>query len=151
MAHSQQQQNSYTIPFRHPHGGIVIGSKGRTIQQLQSDTGCTIISMKPDRDQGKHLPYFLIQGPNLKQVNLATISVLELLHHSMMNAEKKSQNQPTHYSKDSSTNRGYDGYTPYSPLSDSSQSLTSPPPPPTHEHFPAQIPSSKKVKFNVKN
>ena len=87
---------TYTIPFRHPHGGIVIGSGGRTVKGICHDTGCKIRSMKPDRDRRKPLPYFLIEGPNEKSVNQATIRVQGLLLTSMMNAERKTTSGSSH-------------------------------------------------------
>ena len=78
-----------TIPFTNPHGGIVIGSGGKTIHAIQHRTGCIIQAKKPEPTQGRPLPFFLIQAPHEKALNLATIEIFRLINTSMMNSEKK--------------------------------------------------------------
>ena len=77
------------IPFTHPHGGIVIGSGGKTIKALMGRFGCFIEAQKAQPLEGRPLPYFVVRGPHQKAVNQATIEIYRLLTTSMMNGEKK--------------------------------------------------------------
>ena len=53
------------------------------------ETGCFIEAKKPDASSKRPLPFFIVQGPNEKMVNQATIRIQQLLMSSMMRHEKK--------------------------------------------------------------
>ena len=80
---------SAMIPFTNPHGGIVIGSRRRTLNALMTRFGCNIEEHKAQYELKRPLPYFLVQGPHMKAVNQATIEIYRLLTISLMNGEKK--------------------------------------------------------------
>ena len=75
------------VPFANNHGAIVIGKGGATISQLQIETGCFIQVKRKDPTNGRPMPFVLIQGPNEKAVNQATIQVQAMIMKSMMKKE----------------------------------------------------------------
>ena len=95
MAHSQSTRpmTTATIPFSGRHGGIVIGKGGSTINGIKNRFGCNIEAKKPDHTKEQFLPYFLIEGPHLKAVNLASLEIYRLLMISYMNTEKKQKQE----------------------------------------------------------
>ena len=82
---------SYTqaIPYTGHHGAIVVGRNGVAIQGIQREFGCKITSKKPDHDQGRPVPYFLIEGDDVLRVSLAAIRVLTLINTSLSRSEKQ--------------------------------------------------------------
>ena len=114
--------SSFSIPFRYPHGGIVIGRGGNTVKGIAAKTGTRITTHKADHARKLPLPYFLVEGPHQRAVNEATIQIQSLLLTSMMNAE----NQKT---KSNHTHDGYSGDG-YSPVSPTPKSPNTPPAPP---------------------
>ena len=82
---------SYTqsIPYTGHHGGIVVGKKGAAIIGLQQEFGCKITSKKPEPDNRRPVPYFLIEGHDLNKVCLAAIRVLTLINTSLSRSENK--------------------------------------------------------------
>ena len=95
MAHFQSTRPMTTaiIPFSGHHGGIVIGKGGSTINAIKNRFGCNIEAKKPDHTKEQFLPYFLIEGPHLKAVNLASLEIYRLLMISYMNSEKKQKQE----------------------------------------------------------
>ena len=81
---------SYTqaIPYTGSHGAIVVGKKGVAIRGLQQEFGCKITSKKAEPEQGRPVPYFLIEGSDVLQVSLAAIRVLTLINTSLSRSEK---------------------------------------------------------------
>jgi len=100
--------SSFSIPFRYPHGGIVIGRGGNTVKGIAAKTGTRITTHKADHARKLPLPYFLVEGPHQKAVNEATIQIQSLLLTSMMNAENQ-KNKSNHHAA------APDGYSPVSP------------------------------------
>jgi len=82
---------SYTqaIPYTGHHGAIVVGKKGVAIRGLQQEFGCKITSKKPEPDQGRPVPYFLIEGDDILKVSQAAIRVLTLINTSLSRSEKQ--------------------------------------------------------------
>lgn len=80
---------THTIPFVGSHSSIVIGKRGSTIKQLQSEYGCFIKAMKPDKEKGLPLPYFIIEGSDERAVNHVIIKIQGLLLRSMCRSEKE--------------------------------------------------------------
>ena len=82
---------SYTqaIPYTGRHGAIVVGKKGVAIRGLQDEFGCKITSKKAEPDQGRPVPYFLIEGDDAMQVSHAAIRVLMLINTSLSRSEKQ--------------------------------------------------------------
>jgi len=78
-----------TIPYTGHHGGIVVGKKGAAIIGLQQEFGCKITSKKPEPDNRRPVPYFLIEGHDLNKVCLAAIRVLTLINTSLSRSENK--------------------------------------------------------------
>ena len=78
----------HTIPFVGSHSSIVIGKRGSTIKQLQTEFGCFIKAMKPDKEKGLPLPYFLIEGNDERAVNHVIIKIQGLLLRSMCRTER---------------------------------------------------------------
>ena len=78
----------HTIPFVGSHSSIVIGKGGSTIKQLQSEFGCFIKAMKPDKEKGLPLPYFLVEGNDERAVNHVIIKIQGLLLRSMCRSER---------------------------------------------------------------
>ena len=101
--------SSFSIPFRYPHGGIVIGRGGNTVKGIAAKTGTRITTHKADHARKLPLPYFLVEGPHQKAVNEATIQIQSLLLTSMMNAENQ-KNKSNHHAA-----AAPDGYSPVSP------------------------------------
>ena len=83
----------HTIPFVGSHSSIVIGKRGSTIKQLQTEFGCFIKAMKPDKEKGLPLPYFLIEGNDERAVNHVIIKIQGLLLRSMCRTEKELRNE----------------------------------------------------------
>ena len=95
----QQLVLSHTIPFRYPHGGIVIGKGGATVKAIAHKTNTRISTLKADHSKNMPLPFFLIQTQHHNAFGLhsAVIEIQNLLLTSMMNAEhKSSQNNTQH-------------------------------------------------------
>jgi hypothetical protein len=82
---------SYTqaIPYTGHHGGIVVGKKGVAIIGLQKEFGCKITSKQPEPENGRPVPYFLIEGQDSMQVLFASIRVLTLINTSLSRSEKQ--------------------------------------------------------------
>ena len=82
---------SYTqaIPYTGRHGAIVIGKKGVAIKGLQKEFGCKITSMKPEPENNRPVPYFLIEGDDVLRVSLTAIRVLTLINTSLSRSEKQ--------------------------------------------------------------
>ena len=82
---------SYTqaIPYTGSHGAIVVGKKGVAIRGLQNEFGCKITSKKAEPDQGRPVPFFLIEGSDVLKVSLAAIRVLTLINTSLSRSEKQ--------------------------------------------------------------
>ena len=82
---------SYTqaIPYTGRHGAIVVGKKGVAIRGLQEEFGCKITSEKPEPENGRPVPYFLIEGQDSIRVLLASIRVLTLINTSLSRSEKQ--------------------------------------------------------------
>ena len=80
---------THTIPFVGSHSSIVIGKRGSTIKQLQSEFGCFIKAMKPDKEKGLPLPYFIIEGTDERAVNHVIIKIQGLILRSMCRSEKE--------------------------------------------------------------
>ena len=78
-----------SIPFTGNHISNVIGKKGETIIKLQKETGCFIEVKKAEPENGRPMPFIIIQGKNDKEVNTATIHVQVLLMKSMMLKESE--------------------------------------------------------------
>jgi len=78
---------TFMLPFSSNHAAIIIGKGGSTISQLQIETGCFIQVKRRDPKNGRPMPFVLIQGPNEKSVNQATIRVQGLIIKSMMAKE----------------------------------------------------------------
>ena len=78
-----------TIPYTGHHGAIVVGKKGVAICGLQKEFGCKITSKKPEPDQQRPVPYFLIEGDNILKVSHAAIRVLTLINTSLSRSEKQ--------------------------------------------------------------
>lgn len=87
------------IPFVGHHSSIVIGKGGSTIKQLMRETGCFIKAEKPNASANRPLPFFVVQGPNEKAVNQATIRIQRLLMNSMMRNEKKYKDETSELSQ----------------------------------------------------
>jgi hypothetical protein len=85
---------TFLIPYVGHHSAFVIGKGGSTIKKLMEETGCFIKAEKPNAAEGRPLPFFIVEGPNEKMVNQATIKIQTMLMTSMMRNEKtlKSQN-----------------------------------------------------------
>jgi len=86
--------STYTIPFRYPHGGIVIGKGGSNVKQLALRTNTIITTHKADPSRNMPLPYFKVQihhsiGVGFTGVLRAVMEIQGLLLTSMMNAEHK--------------------------------------------------------------
>ena len=85
--------STYTIPFRYPHGGIVIGKGGSNVKQLALRTNTIITTHKADPSRNRPLPYFKVQihhSIGESGVLRAVMEIQGLLLTSMMNAEHKS-------------------------------------------------------------
>ena len=80
---------THTIPFVGSHSSIVIGKRGSTIKQLQDEFGCFIKVMKPDKEKGLPLPYFIIEGTDERAVNHVIIKIQGLILRSMCRSEKE--------------------------------------------------------------
>jgi hypothetical protein len=77
------------IPYTGRHGAIVVGRNGVAIQGIQREFGCKITSKKPEPDQGRPVPYFLIESDDVLKVSLAAIRVLTLINTSLSRSEKQ--------------------------------------------------------------
>ena len=75
---------TFMVPFSSNHGAIIIGKGGTTISQLQIDTRCFIQVKRRDPQNGRPMPFVLIQGQNEQLVNQATIRVQAMIMKSMM-------------------------------------------------------------------
>ena len=73
--------NMIQIPGK--HGGIVIGKGGSYLEQLGIEFGVSIRNMPAQPENKRPKPYFLIEGWMEKNVNMASIRVLELIVKSM--------------------------------------------------------------------
>ena len=81
------------IPYTGRHGAIVVGKKGAAIKGLQQEFGCKIRSMKPEPENNRPVPYFLIEGDDVLRVSLAAIRVLTLINTSLSRSEKQLQTE----------------------------------------------------------
>ena len=118
--------SSFSIPFRYPHGGIVIGRGGNTVKGIAAKTGTRITTHKADHARKLPLPYFLVEGPHQRAVNEATIQIQSLLLTSMMNAENQ-KTKSNHQHDGYSTPHAGDGYSPVSPTPKSPNTPPAPP------------------------
>jgi hypothetical protein len=82
---------SYTqaIPYTGRHGAIVVGKKHAARLALQEEFGCKITSKTPEPENGRPVPYFLIEGQDSINVLLASIRVLTLINTSLSRSEKQ--------------------------------------------------------------
>ena len=78
-----------TVPFTKHHGGIVFGKGGKTLNAIQHRFQCDIQPQDPNPSYGHETSFFLIRGPHLKAVNLATIEIYRLLTISLMSSDKR--------------------------------------------------------------
>jgi len=78
-----------TIPFTKHHGGIVFGKGGKTLNAIKHRFQCDIQPQDPNPYYGHETSFFLIRGPHLKAVNLATIEIYRLLTISLMSSDKR--------------------------------------------------------------
>ena len=81
------------IPYTGRHGAIVVGKKGVAIKGLQNEFGCKIRSMKPEPENNRPVPYFLIEGDDVLRVSHAAIRVLTLINTSLSRSEKQLQTE----------------------------------------------------------
>ena len=81
------------IPFTNPHGGIVIGSGGKTIKAIQHQTGCFIEARKAEPASNRKFPFFLLRCHDEKAINLASIEIYRLLNTSMMNSQQSAREE----------------------------------------------------------
>lgn len=78
-----------SIPFAGHHGSIVIGKGGKTITQIETETGCYIETKKPEPQYGRPLPYFYISGYNELMVLRTTMRIQQLILKSNSRTEKE--------------------------------------------------------------
>jgi len=78
-----------SIPFTGNHSSIVIGKKGSTIKKLQQETMCSIIAKKPEPENGRPLPFFLVTGPCELQVLKCSVQIQGMLMKSLSRSEKQ--------------------------------------------------------------
>ena len=71
------------IPIPGKHGGIVIGKGGSYLYQLGTEFGVKITKMTAQPERKRPTPYLLIESYFEKNVNMASIRVLELIVKSM--------------------------------------------------------------------
>ena len=97
-ASSQPHVINHSIPFRYPHGGIVIGKRGDTVKAIAAKTNTTITTHKADHSRNMPLPFFLVQTQHHNAFGLhsAVIEIQTLLLTSMMNTEHKHSKNYTH-------------------------------------------------------
>ena len=79
---------SCDVPFVGNHSSIVIGSKGKCINSLQTEFDVDIRAMKADHQKKHPVPYFLIKGDE-RNVLFAALKVHSLLSLSMGRSEKE--------------------------------------------------------------
>ena len=103
---------THTIPFRYPHGGIVIGKGGSTVKAIAQKTHTRITTHKADRHRNMPLPFFLVEAQhnNKLGLHLAVMEIQNLLLTSMMNAEHKSSKSTTQPSTTTPTHSPVIGY-----------------------------------------
>lgn len=77
------------IPIPGKHGGIVIGKGGSYLEKLGIEFGVKITNMPAQPERKRPRPYFLIESYSEKNVNMACISVYELIVMSMTQANTK--------------------------------------------------------------
>jgi hypothetical protein len=79
---------------------LVVGSKGRTIKLIQSETGARVNLNQAEPEQNRHLPYFVIRGSPIS-VTRAAVKITEIATEAKhrndsggnMNSSPKHQNQ----------------------------------------------------------
>lgn len=91
---------TFYLPVNSDCVGLIVGSKGRTIKRIQTETGAHVRLNQPDPEKNKTLPSFAISGSSVS-VTRAAVKITEIA------CEAKHRNESKGRSGGSSSTHGH--------------------------------------------
>ena len=130
---------TFSLPVKPDCVGLVIGSKGRTIKSIQSETGAYVKLHQAEPEKNRPLPYFVISGSPVC-VTRAAIKITEI----STEAKHRNESRSTGYGTDSIApiHQPTQTYTPTSPTYRPSSPTYTPTSPTYTPTSPTYSPSS---------